>query len=47
MKCVMGEDGTGMWTPAVIDECVPVDCGIPPLGVHALAPQVTHVLKNF
>lgn len=41
--CQLNEYNEGRWLGAVPDECVIVDCGDPPLGVHAFPPQVSRI----
>ena len=41
IRCVNGSSDVAEWFPAVPSRCVPVDCGEPPLGVHARPPLVS------
>lgn len=46
-RCLLNERNEGEWIGPIPDACVIVDCGEPPLGVHAYPPQVHHSLSNF
>lgn len=38
--------GTGVWAPRFPSECSPVDCGLPPPGVHAHIPEVSNAFDK-
>ena len=40
IKCILNSSNEGQWDSVLPDACVIVDCGEPPLGVHAYPPQV-------
>lgn len=43
----MNDAGTGgVWLPEIPAECVIIDCGPPPLGVHAFPPEVCFIVPR-